>query len=146
MDKKKIITLRTLAEAHLYVAVTKIDNHVSPREQSVAMYYAQKCNGLMDIMNIDLAIREKIVEQIKDLFNNSVYLSWSADNHLDEACNLFSQAQNLGDYTIKSVIDKHKSGLLKLAQVDNYLYKESLFLNKIQEALSKVPADLSCKQ
>ncbi|MBL6989331.1 MAG: hypothetical protein ISR65_06120 [Bacteriovoracaceae bacterium] len=138
MDKQTIITCRSQGEAHLYVAVAKVDNKISTEEVANAYHYSRKCSSIIDLLKLDPDIKNTIAGDIKSILNDSKFQNWDSNNHLEEALRLFKKAKELGNYDINLIVEKHKIGLSILAQVDGYLYKESTFIKQMNELLGKL--------
>ncbi len=138
MNKKQVSELRSLGEAHLYVAVAKIDGIVSMKERARAPYYAQKSQDVFNILKINKNVRKNIKSHVASLLSDQHYQSWSADRHLEEAVSLLKKAKQAGDWGASLTVHKNEKGLLEVAFLDGYILKESRFLKKIERRLREI--------
>jgi hypothetical protein len=128
---------RSLAEAHLFVAVAKADMEISVEEILVAVYQAKKSQNKLDWLNANSTIRKFIKDDIHEIFNNSVYSSWNSSKHVEEAIKILKQVKNDGNWAVKLTADKLEDGLKELAFVDGYNLKESQLIKEIIRRLKE---------
>jgi hypothetical protein len=138
MSKEKIIQLRSEGEAHLYIAITKIDGIVTNQEKVSAFFYSKNAISLIDLLGIDPIIKNNIVNNIKSILNDKNTELWDFNHHLEKSLELFKESKSLGDHNIHLIFDKHIEGLSRVAEVDNYLYIESKVLAKLKETFKNL--------
>ena len=131
-------SIKSMGEAHLYLAVAKADNQLSNLEKARAPYLAGKALNKINLLkkNADLAGRLK--DDINYLFTEGKYSSWDADAHLEAGVRLLKEARKLGDYTVKLTAHKHLDQLKALALLDEYDFQESSFIKKMTLELNKL--------
>jgi hypothetical protein len=136
MKKNQGKEYRSLGEAHLYIAVAKADGIITVKERVRAPYYAQKSQDVFNILKINKKVKQTIKEHVTMVLSDPIYLSWSADQHLDEAVSLLKKAEKAGDWGVNLSFHKNEEGLMEVAFLDGYIYKESKFIKKMEKRLS----------
>ncbi len=138
MAEHKNTNLRSLAEAHLYVAVAKADGIVTIKERARAPYYAQKSQSVFNILQINREVKTRIKKDVQEMLEDKAFYQWSATQHLDKAVALLKEAKKAGDWGATLSIHKNEQGLLQLALVDGYILKESKFIQEIEQRLKEL--------
>lgn len=138
MRDRKTGRMKSLAEAHLYIAVAKADGLISRDEQRLAPHYAAKSQDVFDIMKINNTVRRRIKHDVMDLLSNPVYDQWSAHGHLEEAITSLKKAKEAGDWGVQFTFHKNEKGLLQIAFLDGYVIKESALIKEIEKQVSEI--------
>ncbi|MBD3390986.1 MAG: hypothetical protein GF418_02960 [Chitinivibrionales bacterium] len=138
MNKQKAARYRSIGEAHLYVAVAKADGIISRLERERAGWRAKKSQEVLDILGVNSRVEETIRADVERLLAAPEFESWTADQHLDQAVDLLKQATKLGDWGAPLSAAKHEQGLLSVARLDGYVFKESKFLREIERRLASL--------
>ncbi|MDO5576845.1 MAG: hypothetical protein Q4F84_07175 [Fibrobacter sp.] len=135
MEDKGSQRLRSLAEAHLFVAVAKADAHVSAKEILTAVYQAKKSQKKFNFLNANASIMEYIRDDIFNIFNDFDYYSWDSAHHVEEAIKILQKVKTDGKWAVKLTADKLENGLEELASVDGYNIMESRLIKDILKRL-----------
>ena len=138
MDNARASVLRSLGEAHLYVAVAKVDGIISQKEHARAPFYAQKSQEVFDILKINQNVSRRIKTDVKKILSNQEYIDWSEKQHLDKAISFLKRAREMGDWGVKLTFHKNEDGLMQVAFLDGYILKESKFIREIEKRLKEI--------
>lgn len=135
MEDRDSQHLRSLAEAHLFVAVAKADDRVSAKEILTAVYKAKKSQKKFNWLNANASIVEYIRDDIYKILNDFDYISWNSNHHVEEAIRILKKIKKSKNWTIKLTADKLEYGLVELASVDGYNITESILIKDILKRL-----------
>ncbi len=136
MNKNTESEYRSLGEAHLYIAIAKADGIITTKERVRAPYYAQKSQDVFNVLKINKNIKQTIKKHVSMVLLDKKFISWNAEQHLDEAVLLLKNAEKNGDWGVSLSFHKNENGLLEVAFLDGYIYKESKFIKEIEKRLS----------
>ena len=134
-NRKNTQWLRSLVEAHIYVAVAMADGKVTQNEVTYAPYYAEKSQKSFNILKSNQGIQGQIKKDIRSVFRDPEFRNWTAEMHLERALELLAQAKKAGDWAVRLTADKNEIGLEEVAAMDNYYFKESKFLKEVYSRL-----------
>lgn len=138
MDKKEAVKIRSLGEAHLYIAIAKVDGIVTMKERARTPHYAQKSQDVFNVLKINKHVRSNIKKDVNKILSDPKYIKWTAQHHLDCAIAHLKKAKKLGDWGVSLSGHKNEKGLENVALLDGYILKESRFLKKIKEMLKEL--------
>ncbi|MBN1603336.1 MAG: hypothetical protein JW915_17135 [Chitinispirillaceae bacterium] len=131
-------TMRSIAEAHLYIAVAKADEKISGRELTEASNLAKNSQRSLNILNMNQNVKDTISKHINSIIRDSEYSSWDWNAHLEKALSIFRQLLDDGEWSVKLTADKIEDGLRKLSWVDGYDLNESRVVEKILSKLREL--------
>ncbi len=131
-------TRRSRAEAHLYVAVLKIDGTISSREFIEASNNARQSQKNLNILNINNALESSIQEFLYEIVRNDQFRAWKWEDHLDFSLSILKELRADGDWSVSFLADKVEDGLKKVAWIDGYDLHESEAVVRIIEELRKL--------
>lgn len=129
---------RSSAEAHLYVAVLKIDGKISARELLEASNSARHSQKKLNVFNVNNTIESSIQDQLRKIVSDEEFKQWTWNDHLDFSLSILKELKTDGDWSVKLVADKIEDGLKKVAWIDGYDLHESDSVVKIIEELKKL--------
>ena len=138
MDNTRATVLRSLGEAHLYVAVAKADGIISQKEHARAPFYAQKSQNVFDVLKINQKVSRRIKNDVVKILSNPEYTEWSEKQHLDKAISFLKKAKQMGDWGVRLTFHKNENGLMQVAFLDGYILKESKFIKEIEKRLAEI--------
>ena len=138
--RETLIELQSLGEAHLYVAIAKIDGIVSKAERIFSGVHAVKSQRLYDVLDLNSDIALRVRNDIADILNDARFHSWTSNDHTDEAIRLLKDAGSLGNWSVSLTPLKHEHYLLQVAMLDEYTFVES---RAVKELLKKLERELS---
>lgn len=132
-NEKKI--MRSIAEAHLYIAIAKADNNISGRELTEASNLAKNNQRSLNILNMNQNVETTIDKHINSIVRDVEYSSWDWNSHLDKSLSIFRELLDRGEWSVKLTADKIEDSLRKLSWVDGYDLHE---LQVVEKILSKL--------
>lgn len=135
IEKEAVVKLQSLGEAHLYVAIAKIDGIVSKTERTFTGAHAVKSQKLYDVLKINSDIAQRVQNDIQKILNNPQYHAWNTNNHYEKALQLFKEAKAHGNWSVSLASLKHENGLLQVAMLDEYTFAESKAVKNIIQSL-----------
>lgn len=137
IDKEATVALQSMGEAHLYVAIAKIDGIVSQNERLFSGIYAKKAQRLYDVLKINSDIALLVQTHLRSIIDDPRYHAWTSDHHYSEAVRLFREAKAKGNWSVALASLKHEHGLLQVAMLDEYTFAESKGVKDIIKRLEK---------
>lgn len=132
---KDALELRSLGEAHLYLAVAKADGSVSTLERVRAPYLAGESQKHYNLFGINKALAAQIKRDTAQLFADEHFMGWNALMHIDEGLRLLHQAREAGAQGLDLTAVKLEQELRELAYLDGYDMRESRFMSALLERL-----------
>jgi len=112
--------MRSIAEAHLYVAIAKADNNISGREVIEASNLAKNNQSSLNILTMNQSVESTICKHINSIVRDVKYSSWDWNAHLEKALSILRQLLDDGEWSVKLTADKIEDSLRKLSWVDGY--------------------------
>ena len=138
--KQQVVALQSRAEAHLYIAIAKVDGIISRKERAGIGRFAANAQKLYDVLDINSEIAVKVRQDIREIIADPVFGSWKTEDHYNEAVSLLRKARAQGNWSVSLVHLKHEHGLLQVALLDEYIFAESAavkdILRKLEEEFS----------
>ena len=138
--KLQVVELQSRAEAHLYIAIAKVDGILSRKERARIGRIAANAQKLYDVLDINSEIAVKVREDVRKIINDPAFNSWKTDDHYKEAVSLLRKAREQGNWSVSLAHLKHENGLLQVALLDEYIFAESVavkdILRKLEEEFS----------
>jgi hypothetical protein len=122
------LRLRSLGEAHCFVAIVKADGEVTRRERARAGYHASRSQRKFSLFKDNEELARAVVDDISSILKDPAYSGWSADQHLDEAVTVLKRACEAGSRGVDITADKLEAELFELAYLDGYDFRESSFV------------------
>lgn len=138
MDNESAFQLKSQGEAHIFVSIAKADGKVSAKEKLYTPHYAAKSQKVLNFLKMNEGMKQQIRNHINGIFNNSDYHGWTAQQHLDKGVELLKSAKQAGAWGVALTGEKNEEALEKVAELDSFLYKESVFLNEIKKRLREL--------
>jgi len=136
-DKKATVALQSLGEAHLYVAIAKLDGSVSQSERLFSGVHAIKAQRLYDVLKINSDIAERVKKDVISVIDDSSCHAWTSNDHYLEAIRLLREAKAQGNWSVSLASLKHDNGLLQVAMLDEYTFAESKGVKEIIKRMEK---------
>ncbi|MBD3239191.1 MAG: hypothetical protein GF331_01290 [Chitinivibrionales bacterium] len=130
--------LRSLGEAHCYVAIMKADGHVSRRERLRGPLHARRSHERLAVFGANKLLARMVGTDITAILDDSSFETWDAERHLNEGIELLRRAARAGSRGVDIAADKLETELYELAYLDGYDLRESRFVKRTVERLREL--------
>ncbi len=130
--------LRSLGEAHCYIAVVKADGQVSRQERARTPLHARRAHERYSMFSDDSRLAERASRDVRQLLSDPAHATWDADRHLDKGMELLRQAAHAGSRGIDISADRLEAELYEVAYLDGYDLRESTYVKKVLARLREL--------
>jgi hypothetical protein len=130
--------LRSLGEAHLYVAVAKADGRVSASERIALSHLSRKSQKRYNILGANRGVEERIGQDIAAILSDQSMARWPAEKHVEEGLEHLRRAARSGAASVELTAHKIEEELFALAHKDGYDMRESRFVRSILSRLEEL--------
>jgi len=132
------LKLRSLGEAHCYVAVVKADGTVTAHERARAPFHARRSQRQYDLLRANERIAETIGKDVRAILGDSAFADWTAERHVDEGMRLLREAHAGGSKGVVMTAAKLQQDLSELSYLDGYDLRESTFVQRLVDRLREL--------
>jgi len=129
------VRLRSLGEAHCYVAVVKADGTVTAHERARAPFHARQSQEHLDVMRANRKLAETVGHDVTRILHDPAYAPWDAERHVQEGIARLRDAMAAGTPGVQTTADKIEAELRELAYIDGYDLSESRFVQALLDRL-----------
>jgi hypothetical protein len=133
-----LLLIRSLGEAHCYVAVVKADGLTTTHEKARAPFHARRSQRQFDLLRSNERIAETVGADVRAILNGPPYADWTAEQHLDEGLRLLREALAGGARAVPMTAAKLQEDLHALAYLDGYDLNESRFVQRVVQRLREL--------
>jgi len=123
--------LRSLGEAHCYLAVIKADGTVSGEERARAPLHARRAHTKYNMFGGSSHVAARASRDVRQMLSDPAYTAWEANQHLDKGIELLRRAAKAGSRGIDISADRLEAELYEVAYLDGYNLRESRYVKKV---------------